>query len=329
MDRRRLGPDGPMVSSIGIGAMSFAGFYGDTTEEAAHALLDAALEAGIDHLDTANVYGMGVSEEIVGRYLARYRGKGELPFRIATKAGNVRGSGPNNDPAYLEAELDKSLERLGLDRVDLFYVHRREPSREIEEVAEGLARLVAKGKIGGYGLSEVAPTTLARAAAVHPVAAVQSEYSLQTRVPELGMVQACERLGVAFVAFSPVGRGLLSDTPPTPERCEASAFLRENPRFTPDSLARNIAASEPLRDLAREVGTSTAALAIAWLLARSPGVIAIPGTRTPEHLAELVAGANMTLSPELAAEIDARMPPGWTHGARYSESQARSPEHYA
>ena len=241
----------------------------------------------------------------------------------------VRGGAPNNDPAHLEAELDQSLVRLGVERVDLFYVHRREPAREIEEVTEGLARLVAKGKIGGFGLSEVAPTTLARAAAVHPVGAVQSEYSLQTRLPELGLMQACERLGAALVAFSPVGRGLLSDTPPTPERCAASVFLRENPRFTADTLPRNIAASEPLRDLAREAGTSTAALAIAWVLSRSPGVLAIPGTRSRAHLAELVAGAEMTLTPDLAAEIDRRMPPGWTHGARYSESQARTPESYA
>ncbi len=333
MLRRPLGQNGPEVSAIGIGAMSFAGFYGAAPEEECHALLDAALEAGVDHIDTANIYGMGLSEEIIGRYLSRYADKGQIPFRIATKASVTKDPETgariyDNSAEHLEAELDKSLKLLGLDRVDLFYVHRRDTRLEIEEVTETLAGLIAKGKIGAFGYSEIAPTSLTRANAVHPVAAVQSEYSLQTRLPELGMIKACEDLGTALVAFSPVGRGLLTDTPPTPERVAAAPFLKVNPRFTGGNLERNIAASQPLRDLAAEAGMSTATLAIAWVLSQGRTMHAIPGTRSADHLQDLVRGASITLEDDLKAEIERRVPVGWAHGARYSVDQFIGPEDY-
>ncbi|WP_323772098.1 aldo/keto reductase [Antarctobacter sp.] len=333
MLRRALGKGGPEVSALGIGAMSFAGFYGAVSVEGSHAVLDAALDAGVDHIDTANVYGMGKSEEIIGGFLKRYAGKGGLPFRIATKASITRDPDTgarcfDNSAAHLESELDRSLKRLGLERVDLFYVHRRDPRFEIEEVTQTLARLVQKGKIGAFGFSEIAPSSLRRAAAVHPVAAVQSEYSLQTRQPEMGLIQACEELGTALVAFSPVGRGLLSDTPPTPERVEAAAFLKVNPRFTGYNLERNIEASQPLRDLAAEAGYPTATLAIAWVLSQGRTMHAIPGTRSPGHLHELVRGACMMLGDDLKGVIEARLPVGWAHGARYSPDQSIGPEDY-
>jgi len=333
MRRRKLGAHGPEVSAIGVGAMSFAGFYGPVDEAQSHAILDAALDGGVDHLDTSNVYGMGLSEEIIGRFLNRYRDRGQLPFQIATKAGITRDpdSGArrfDNSAAHLEAELDKSLARLGVEQVALFYVHRREAERPIEEVTETLAALVAKGKIAHIGFSEIAPTSLARADAIHHVAAVQSEYSLQTRQPELGLVQACERLGTALVAFSPVGRGLLTDSPPSAESVAASAFLRTNPRFTAETLARNIEASAPLRTIARDIGASTAAVALAWLLQTSPCVLAIPGTRSSAHFAEIVEGGALTLSPDVLAQIDQHLPVGWAHGARYNAAQASGPEHY-
>jgi aryl-alcohol dehydrogenase-like predicted oxidoreductase len=333
MLRRPLGNGGPKVSALGIGAMSFAGFYGAASEETCHAVLDMALDYGVDHIDTANVYGMGKSEEIIGRYLARYSDRGQIPFRIATKASISRDPDTgkpsfDNSAKHLETELDRSLKRLGLEKVDLFYVHRRDPRHEIEEVTEVLAGLVAKGKIGAFGYSEIAPSSLRRAAAVHPVAAVQSEYSLQTRLPELGMVQACEALGTALVAFSPVGRGLLSDTPPTPERVDAAWFLKSNPRFTGGNLDRNIAASQPLRALAAEAGYPTATLAIAWVLSQSMSVHAIPGTRSTVHLQDLMRGASMMLDDDLKAEIERRVPPGWAHGARYAPEQSVGPEVY-
>lgn len=333
MLRRALGKGGPEVSALGIGAMSFAGFYGAASEASSHAVLDAALDAGVDHIDTANVYGMGKSEEIIGRFLKRYQDKGKIPFRIATKASITRDPDTgarsfDNSAAHLEAELDRSLKRLGLERVDLFYVHRRDPRLEIEEVTQTLARLIQKGKIGAFGFSEIAPTSLRRAAAVHPVAAVQSEYSLQTRLPELGLLQACAELGTALVAFSPVGRGLLTDTPPTSARVEAAPFLKANPRFAGDALDRNIEASKPLRELAAEAGYPTATLAIAWVLSQGRIVHAIPGTRSPGHLHDLVRGASMMLGDDLKAEIEARLPVGWIHGARYSADQFIGPEDY-
>ena len=333
MLRRPLGQGGPQVSALGIGAMSFAGFYGAVSEADSHAVLDAALDSGVDHIDTANVYGMGKSEEIIGRYLKRYTTRGQIPFRIATKASISRDPDTgercfDNSAAHLEAELDKSLKRLGLEQVDLFYVHRRDPRLEIEEVTETLAGLIAKGKIAAFGYSEIAPTSLRRAAAVHPVAAVQSEYSLQTRQPEMGVIDTCEALGTAMVAFSPVGRGLLSDRPPTRERVSKAPFLKVNPRFTGENLARNVAASQPLRDLAAEAGYPTATLAIAWVLAQNPMIHAIPGTRSTGHLQDLVRGASMMLGDDLRAEIARRLPVGWAHGARYSDDQRIGPEDY-
>jgi aryl-alcohol dehydrogenase-like predicted oxidoreductase len=331
MQKRRLGAEGPLVSAIGVGAMSFTAFYGATTEAASHSVLRTALELGIDHLDTSNVYGMGLSERVIGSFLSEH-GR-HPPFTIATKAGIRRDPETgarsfDNSKAHLEAELEASLERLGVETIDLFYVHRREPAIPIEDVTETLAGFVRAGKIKSFGFSEIAPSSLRRAAAVHPVAAVQSEYSLATRYPELGLVQACAELGTALVAFSPVARGLLTDRPPTMESVAESAFLAANPRFTGANLEANLAHSDRLRRLAREMNEPTSALAIAWLLHRSEQVIPIPGTRSPDHLRELARGAELELAPENLALIEAALPVGWAHGDRYSTQQWVGPERY-
>ncbi len=333
MEKRQLGPDGPGVSAIGIGAMSFAGIYGETTEAEAHAVLSEALDLGIDHIDTSNVYGMGRSEEMIGSFLARQGRTKEARFRIATKAGNIRNPVPggkpfDNDASYLAAELEGSLRRLGVETVDLFYVHRREQEIPIEEVTETLAGLVRAGKTRAIGFSEIAPSSLRRAAAVHPVAAVQSEYSLSTRFADLGLVQACEALGTALVAFSPVGRGYLTDRPKRADAIAASQFLHTNPRFHEPNLSANLALTDRFRALAAEMGTSAAALAIAWLRTRSPNVISIPGTRSVAHLRELAAGTALDLSGEDLARIDEILPVGWAHGDRYSYAQWLGPERY-
>lgn len=334
MQKRRLGAGGPEVSAIGVGAMSFAGVYGETTEEQAHALLAAALDLGIDHVDTSNIYGSGRSESMIGSFLARQGRARQGRFRIATKAAVRRDPATgrrffDNSAGHLAAELEGSLQRLGLEAVDLFYVHRRDPEVPIEEVAEALAGLVRAGKARAIGFSEIAPSSLRRAAAVHAVAAVQSEYSLGTRAPDLGLIQACAALGTALVAFSPVGRALLTDAPPTPERIAASEFLRTNPRFVEPNLTANLALTDAFRALAADMGTSAAALAIAWLMTRSPGVIPIPGTRSPAHLRELAAGTELRLSAEDLARIDAILPVGWAHGDRYSPGQWVGPERYS
>jgi len=333
MQKRQLGPGGPSVSAVGIGAMSFTSFYGPTSEEESHAILTAALDLGIDHLDTSNVYGMGRSETVIGSFLAKQGKAKDGLFRIATKAGIWRDKetgkrGFDNSPAYLEAELDASLQRLGVEAVDLFYVHRRDPRIPIEEVAGTLAGFIAAGKIHAFGFSEIAPASLRRAAVEHPVAAVQSEYSLQTRSPELGLVQSCERLGASLVAFSPVGRGLLTDTPPTPEKIAGADFYKANPRFTEPNYTANLAITEGFRRLAAELGTSAAALAVAWLLHRSPAVIAIPGTRSVAHLEQLAAGGALALTEADLDRIETVLPVGWAHGDRYSEAQWVGPERY-
>lgn len=331
MQRRRLGAKGPEVSAIGYGAMSFSDFYGPTDEAASHAILDAMREDGVTHLDTANVYGNGRSEAWIGSYLARNPGaRGD--FVIATKAAITKGQDGgrrlDNSAAHLEAELDSSLRRLGIDCVDLFYVHRREEGRPVEEVAETLARLQAKGKTRAIGFSEIAPATLRRAAVVVHVDAVQSEYSLQTRAPELGLVQACAELGTALVAFSPVGRSLLTDHPIQPGAVAGIAFLKSNPRFAPGNHAANLAITDRFRALAAEMGVPSAGLACAWLLSRGPHVLPIPGTRSVAHLRECLAGARVVLTGEDLARIEAALPVGWAHGDRYDAAQWVGPERF-
>jgi len=333
MEKRLLGKNGPAVSAIGIGAMSFAGIYGTATEQEVHAVLDACLDLGIDHIDTSNVYGMGKSEQMIGTYLARKGAGSRDLFTIATKAGITRDRNTgerrfDNSPGHLETELNGSLKRLGVDHVDLFYVHRRDPSLAIEEVTETLASFVKAGKIRSFGYSEIAPASLRRAADVHPVAAVQSEYSLSTRFPDLGLVQECERQGTALVAFSPVGRGYLTDTPPDAAKVQSLAFMKSNPRFSETNLPLNLAATDKFRALAADMGLPAAGLAIAWLLARSPGIIPIPGTRSVQHLRELATGTTRRLTADEMDRIESVLPVGWAHGDRYSDDQWIGPERY-
>lgn len=328
MKQRKLGQSGPTVSAVGYGAMSFTNFYGPTTDEGSMQILDACLDYGITHIDTANAYGMGRSETVIGDWL-RQR-KGEVPFTIATKGAITRDPDRrhNNDPVHLQEALDASLKRLGVEAIDLYYLHRREPAYEIEEVAETLAGFVKAGKVKAIGYSEIAPSSLRRAHAVHPVAAVQSEYSLSTRSPELGLVQTCAELGASLVAFSPVGRGLLTDRPPSPAAAAEIDFLKANPRFVEPNLSANLAITQKFRDLAADMGVATASLAIAWLLHRGEHVLAIPGTRSVAHLREVAAGGSLDLSAEDLARIDEVLPIGWAHGDRYSVAQWKGPERY-
>ncbi|MFZ7091943.1 aldo/keto reductase [Primorskyibacter sp. 2E233] len=331
MKQVTIGANGPKTSCLGIGAMSFAEFYGPTTEENSWAIMDAAIEAGVTHIDTSNVYGMGRSESAIGAYL-KANPSARDHFHIATKGGITKDADGNrifdNSAEHMEAALDASLKRLGIDCVDLYYVHRREAARPIEEGAETMARLVAKGKCKQIGFSEIAPSSLRRAHAVYPVAAVQSEYSLATRFPELGLVQTCAELGTALVAFSPVCRSLLTDTPLAAEVIPSLPFLKSAPRFTQPNLGTNLALTEPFRALAAEMGLPTAGLAIAWLLAKGDHILPIPGTRSVSHFKQLVKGAETTLSSDDMARLDAILPVGWAHGDRYSDDAWIGPERY-
>ncbi|MEP5758753.1 MAG: aldo/keto reductase, partial [Litoreibacter sp.] len=234
----------------------------------------------------------------------------------------------NNSPEHLQTELDNSLKRLGVEAVDLYYLHRRDPNVPIEEVTETLAAFVKSGKTKAIGFSEIAPSTLRRAHAVHPVAAVQSEYSLSTRSPEMGLLQTCDELGVAMVAFSPVGRSLLTDAPLSFDAVQELPFLKNNPRFMQPNYDANLAAIAPFKALAAEMGLSTAGLAIAWVLAQGDHVIPIPGTRSVTHFAELLQASDYNLTPGDLEAIEIVLPIGWAHGDRYSIPQWIGPERY-
>lgn len=332
MQKRSIGKDGKTTSAIGYGAMSLAGIYGGATKEEAFDILDACLDHEISHIDTSNVYGMGKSETLIGEWFAERGAEARDHFSIATKAGISRDADGkrvyDNSIEHLEGELDKSLKRLGADTVDLFYVHRLNRNISPEELGANLSAILASGKAKSVGISEIAPMTLRRLSEHVPVAAVQSEYSLSTRFPELGLVQECARLGTTLVAFSPVGRGLLTDTPPTRDYVAASGFLSTSPRFTEQNLPLNIAATEDFRKLASEFGVAAAGLANAWLLAQGDHVLPIPGTKNVEHLKQIMTGADMKLSDGDLAAIEEVLPVGWAHGDRYSDAQWNGPERY-
>ncbi len=321
MQIRHLGPH--RVGAIGFGAMSIGGAFGATDEATGHATLDAAWEAGMSHFDVANIYGMGVAEEVIGSWL---RLRGHRPV-IATKAGIVPGPprAVNNSAAYLRGELEASLRRLGRDHVDLFYIHRREQDRLLEEVIETISRLIEEGKIGGYGLSEVAPSTLRLAHEMLPCMAVQNEYSLWTRLPELGLIRSCAELGVTFVPFSPLARGMLGDVPLAPPQ---DGFRSRNPRFTGQNFTRNQAQVAAFRSFCHSRGWTTSATALAWVLAQGDHLLPIPGTRFAGNLREWLGAETIRFTPEDLAEIDRLLPPGWAYGDRYGDDQLIGVERY-
>jgi aryl-alcohol dehydrogenase-like predicted oxidoreductase len=326
MQQRQLGADGPMVSAVGLGCLSFGGIFGPTDTDTSLHCLDAAWDAGITFLDTANVYGLGVSESVIGEWL---RSRGHRPV-IATKAGIVGGPKRriDNSAAYLRVELEGSLKRLGVDHVDLFYIHRHEEARPIEEVVSTLSDLIREGKIGGYGMSEIAPYTLRRAHLVHPCRAVQNEYSLWTRQPELGLIQTCAALGVAFVPFSPLARGVFGRAVADPAQMAPGEFRLQIPRFQGDNWQRNQPAITAFRAYSEDLGISPPALALAWVLGRGDHVIPIPGTRSAAHVADWAGASDLQLTKSQLAEIDRIMPVGWAFGDRYNHEQAATVERY-
>jgi aryl-alcohol dehydrogenase-like predicted oxidoreductase len=326
MKQRQLGAGGPMVSAIGLGCMSFGGIFGPTTKEESFRCLDSAVDHGITFLDTANIYGMGLSETVMGEWIALRKPN----IQIATKASIVGGPDRrfDNSASHLRAELHGSLKRLGTDHVDLFYVHRREEARPIEEVVQSLKALIDEGLIGGYGLSEIAPGTLRRAHAVHPCRAVQNEYSLWSRQPELGLIQTCADLGTAFVPFSPLARGAFGCLPIDPAALPADDFRLQIPRFHQPDWGLNLIKLTAFRALAADFGHTAPALAMAWVLDQGPHLIPIPGTRSAAHLADWATADSLTMTPDLRAAIAGLLPVGWAHGDRYGPDQASTVERY-
>jgi aryl-alcohol dehydrogenase-like predicted oxidoreductase len=321
--RRRVWRHGT-VSAVGFGAMSFAGFYGPTSEGESLRTLAGALDLGVDFWDTANVYGDGLCEQVIGKFFVQDKSR-RRRVTLATKfAIRRRDDGSrffDNSPAHIREALDSSRKRLGVDHIDLYYVHRVDKSVPIEDTVGELARLVKSGAIGAIGLSEVAPDTLRRAHEVHPIAAVQSEYSLWTRNPELGLLQACAELGALVVAFSPLGRGYLSGLLQSVESFGDKDFRRTNPRFQDLNWRRNRERLHAFLALAGSWGMKPATLAIAWTLAKAPHVTPIPGSRTVDHLAECAVADKIDLTDAQVAEIERVLPLGYAAGERYSEQQ--------
>lgn len=306
---------GHSVGPIGLGCMSFGGIYGATDEAESFACMQAALDLGVTHWDVAEVYGDGVSEAVIGRFLAQTSAQ----VTLATKGGIYRTPERHfsNAKDRLRASLEGSLERLGRSSVEVYYIHRRDHGVEVEHVMETMAGFVDEGLIGAIGLSEIAPFTLRRAHAVHQVAAVQSEYSLWVRQPELGMIQTCADLGTAFVAFSPLARGMLSDHFQGREAFQDGDFRKGSPRFSDPNYAANMDAIAGFKAFCTARGWSTSAVALAWVMAQGDHIIPIPGTRSGVHLEELATASDIVLSAQDLAEIELLLPVGFAHGARY------------
>lgn len=324
MQTRLLGPQRQTVSAIGLGCMGMSEFYGVSDDAESLHTLGRALELGVNFLDTADTYGFGHNESLLGQFLKAGGPARRRQVVVASKFGIVRAPGKyerriDNSPAYIRSACEASLQRLGVEQIDLYYCHRRNPEVPVEEMVGALAELVATGKVGQIGLSEVSAETLRRAAAVHPIAAVQSEYSLWTRDPEQEMLAACAELGTSFVAYSPLGRAFLTGTV-DPEKLPESDFRKTNPRFQGEAEHANRLLVEQLASFAAARGLSNAQVALAWLLAKHPHVIPIPGTRRIAYLEQNAAAVGHTLNAAEIAELDTLFDPAHISGQRYPDA---------
>ena len=320
METRTLGTQGLEVSALGLGCMGMSEFYGRTDEGEAIATIRRALELGVTFLDTADMYGWGANERLVGKAI---EGRRE-DVVLATKFGNVRG--PNGEylgidcsPAYVRSACEASLERLGVETIDLYYQHRVDLQTPIEETVGAMAELVQEGKVRHLGLSEAAPDTIRRAHAVHPITALQSEYSLWTRDPEAEVLPTVRELGIGFVAYSPLGRGFLSGRIRSADDLDERDFRRRGPRFQEDNLQRNLELVRVVEELAAEKGTTPSQVALAWVLARGEDIVPIPGTKRRSYLEENAAAAAIELTPEDVERLERAFPLGVAAGDRYPD----------
>jgi aryl-alcohol dehydrogenase-like predicted oxidoreductase len=319
MQHRPLGRSGLSVSCLGLGCMGMSEFYGPRNDDESLATMQAALDAGINFFDTADMYGHGHNEELVGRFLKGRRDKVILATKFAVVRDQKTGARRiDNSPAYIRAACDASLKRLGIERIDLYYMHRRNPDTPIEEAVGAMAGLAKAGKVKAIGLSEVSAETLRRAHKVHPIAALQTEYSLWSRDPEDGLLQACAELGVAFVAYSPLGRAFLTGTVSKPEDLPEGDFRRFNPRFQGEALERNNRLAPALAGFAAEHKATPAQIALAWLLNKHRHVVPIPGTKRRTYLKENAAAAEITLNAGEIAALDVIFAPSKIAGTRYA-----------
>ncbi|MFV8754509.1 aldo/keto reductase [Nannocystaceae bacterium ST9] len=326
MKTRKLGSKGPEVSAIGLGCMGMSEFYGPGDEAESRATLELALESGVNFYDTADMYGSGKNEELLRPFLAAHRSK----VILATKFGIVRDPvnssmrGIDGSAAYVKQACEASLRRLGVETIDLYYAHRKDQRTPIEETVTAMAELVREGKVRWLGLSEVGPETLRRACAVHPITALQTEYSLWTRDPEHEILAACRELGVGFVPYSPLGRGFLTGQIKSRDDLAPDDFRRYSPRFSEQNFGKNLELVAKVEAMAAAKRCTPAQLALAWVLAQGDDLVPIPGTKRRTYLRDNLGALAVELSPDELAAIDAIAPIGVAAGLRYPEAAMHS-----